>query len=148
MEHANRWLHAASNAERTKVFQEYGAKWSELLRLPYWDPTKFVVIDSMHGFYLRLFQRHICDIWGMNVNFTDGDGFPDFSSAMSEEALYNAHEILRSGNIEALQQFSREELQHLCRDLGLHYGGKKKMLIQMLAEYVKVHVSASANACK
>jgi len=145
IEHANRWLHAGSDAERTKVFQEYGAKWSELLRLPYWDPTKFVVIDSMHGFYLRLFQRHIRDIWGMNVTFTDGDGFPDLTSDMSEETLQKGQESLRSGNVEDLQQFSREELQHLCRDLGLHYGGKKKMLIQTLTEYIRVHVSAPAN---
>jgi len=32
------------------------------------------MIDSMHAFFLRIFQRHVCQIWGMSVDFDDGDG--------------------------------------------------------------------------
>ena len=134
MEHAQRWKDAESESERTEVFQEYGAKWSELLRLPYWDPTTFVVIDSMHGFYLRLYLRHVRDVWGMNVKFADGDGFPDLN--LSEVDLSKAHTVLQSGRREDLEKLPRPHLQYLCRNLGLHYGGRKSTLINLLMTYV------------
>jgi len=134
MQHAQRWKDAETETERTRVFQEYGAKWSELLRLPYWDPTKFVVIDSMHGFYLRLYHRHVRDVWGMNVKIEDGDGFPDVN--MSEGELSKAHAILQNGKREELEELHRHHLQYLCRNLGLHYGGRKSNLINLLMSYV------------
>ena len=75
-------------ADRNDVFSEYGAKWSELVQLSYWDPTQYVVIDSMHGFYLCLFLQHMCDVWGMNIKLDDGDGFPDMN--VSGQDLENA----------------------------------------------------------
>ena len=134
MQHAQRWKDAATESERTGVFQEYGAKWSELLRLPYWDPTKYVVIDSMHGFYLRLYLRHVRDVWGMNVTLTDGDGFPDLN--ISEGDLSKARAVLQNGKRDALKALPRDHLQCLCRDLGLHYGGRKSTLINLLISYV------------
>ena len=134
MEHALRWKGAATESERTQVFREYGAKWSELLRLPYWDPTKYVVIDSMHGFYLRLYLRHVRDVWGMNVKLEDGDGFPDLN--MSEGDLSAVHTALQSGKRTTLEEFPRHHLQYLCRNLGLHYGGRKSTLINLLLAYV------------
>ncbi|PBK83819.1 hypothetical protein ARMGADRAFT_1048366 [Armillaria gallica] len=52
---------------REKLFNRHQVRWLEFLCLPYWDPTRFITIDSMHGFYLGLFQRHIHKIWGMDV---------------------------------------------------------------------------------
>jgi len=53
---AEEWRDAASEDVRATLYASTGIRWSELLRLPYWDPTKFVTIDSMHGFFLRMFQ--------------------------------------------------------------------------------------------
>ncbi|KAE9385410.1 hypothetical protein BT96DRAFT_761161, partial [Gymnopus androsaceus JB14] len=64
-EMAEAWLHADSEEEQNALFQRNGVRWSELLRLRYWDPVQNTIIDSMHGFYLRIFQRHCRDIWGM-----------------------------------------------------------------------------------
>ena len=134
IQHAQKWKDAATESDRTLEFRKYGAKWSELLRLPYWDPTKFVVIDSMHGFYLRLYLRHVRDVWGMNVKLEDGDGFPDLN--LSEGDLSKAHSVLQSGKREELKELPRPHLQYLCRDLGLHYGGRKSTLINLLMSYV------------
>ncbi|TFK82784.1 hypothetical protein K466DRAFT_448463, partial [Polyporus arcularius HHB13444] len=41
-----------TEAEREKVFKAHGLRWSELLRLPYWDPTRFAVLDVMHNLFL------------------------------------------------------------------------------------------------
>ena len=45
---ANTWLNASSSTERVKIFHEHGTRWSELWRLPYWDPTRQLVVDAMH----------------------------------------------------------------------------------------------------
>ncbi|TFK82411.1 hypothetical protein K466DRAFT_468385, partial [Polyporus arcularius HHB13444] len=37
---------------RKNIFEKHGLRWSELLRLPYWDPTRFAVIDTMHNLFL------------------------------------------------------------------------------------------------
>ncbi|EKM77839.1 hypothetical protein AGABI1DRAFT_15108, partial [Agaricus bisporus var. burnettii JB137-S8] len=70
---ANCWKNASTSEERDRIFTHYGVRWSELLRLPYWDPTSFVVIDSMHCFYLSLFNRHAVHVWGMDATKDDSD---------------------------------------------------------------------------
>jgi hypothetical protein len=49
-------------ASRDKIFKQHGVRWSELLRLPYWDPTRFIVIDGMHNLFLGLVQHHFRDL--------------------------------------------------------------------------------------
>ncbi|KZV91933.1 hypothetical protein EXIGLDRAFT_577710, partial [Exidia glandulosa HHB12029] len=49
----------ASPSERLRLKKENGVKWSELLRLPYWDPTRFTVVDAMHNLLLGLIQHHV-----------------------------------------------------------------------------------------
>ena len=35
-------------AMQDRIFKDSGVRWSELWRLPYWDPTQQLVMDSMH----------------------------------------------------------------------------------------------------
>jgi hypothetical protein len=50
-----------------KVFKETGVQWSELLCLPYWDPTRCVVVDGMHNLFLGLVQFHFRDLIVISV---------------------------------------------------------------------------------
>lgn len=135
--HAKAWRDAQTQSERTKIFRDYGSKWSELLRLPYWDPTKYVVIDSMHGFYLRIFQRHIRDVWGMNVKFDDGEiKPPDIDIDLNAKS--RAQHILRYGSLSELQNLSRKDMQYLCRENGYHYAGHKAYLVKLLIKHVSL----------
>jgi hypothetical protein len=45
---AERWRTAATEAEQEAIFDSTGVRWSELWRLPYWDPTRMLVVDAMH----------------------------------------------------------------------------------------------------
>ncbi|EIN06944.1 hypothetical protein PUNSTDRAFT_39432, partial [Punctularia strigosozonata HHB-11173 SS5] len=45
---AERWRDATSKKEQETIFKRTGVRWSELWRLPYWDPTQQLVVDSMH----------------------------------------------------------------------------------------------------
>ncbi|KAF8220225.1 hypothetical protein L208DRAFT_1335077, partial [Tricholoma matsutake] len=38
--------------------------WSELLWLPYYDPTWFLVVDPMHNLFLGLIKEHFQGILG------------------------------------------------------------------------------------
>ena len=62
---AEDWQEAPSKAERDRIFKETGVRWSELLRLPYWDPTRFVIVDAMHNLFLGLVKHHIETVLGV-----------------------------------------------------------------------------------
>jgi hypothetical protein len=52
---------AAENLRRNS--RQYGVRWSTLNLLPYWDPIRCTVIDSMHLILLRLSQFHWREFW-------------------------------------------------------------------------------------
>ncbi|KAJ3782625.1 hypothetical protein GGU10DRAFT_396766 [Lentinula aff. detonsa] len=45
-------------AERKKIFEEYGVRWSSFWLLEYWDPTRMLVIDAMHCILEGLVHYH------------------------------------------------------------------------------------------
>ncbi|KIK31569.1 hypothetical protein CY34DRAFT_62627, partial [Suillus luteus UH-Slu-Lm8-n1] len=47
-EYAEQWRDAATSSERERLFKAHGVRYSELWRLPYWDPSQQLVIDPMH----------------------------------------------------------------------------------------------------
>lgn len=138
--HAAAWRDAPTHEKRNDVFKAYGAKWSELLRLPYWDPTRFVIIDSMHAFYLRLFSRHVREVWGMDIGFEDGQGLDGLE--LSEEAMTEAENAFQSGSKANLKVLTKVQLQYLCREAGLNYGAHKPKLVGRLWKYVSSILSS------
>lgn len=55
---ALRSKNAATATERKEIEKETGARYSELHRLPYYDPIRMHTIDPMHNLYLRT-AKHI-----------------------------------------------------------------------------------------
>lgn len=55
----------------TSVITTHGIRWSEMLRLPYWDPIKSCVVDSMHNIFLGIVKQHCRYIWGMDAATSD-----------------------------------------------------------------------------
>ncbi|XP_073670897.1 uncharacterized protein [Paramisgurnus dabryanus] len=53
---------AKTKAEQKIIEREYGARWSELFRLSYYDAIRFVVIDPMHNLLLGT-ARHVFRLW-------------------------------------------------------------------------------------
>ncbi|EJD51435.1 hypothetical protein AURDEDRAFT_56960 [Auricularia subglabra TFB-10046 SS5] len=52
---------------RADIKRSNGIAWSQLLRLPYWDPTRFTVVDAMHNLLLGLIQYHIRRVWKVEM---------------------------------------------------------------------------------
>jgi hypothetical protein len=136
---AEEWRMAPDEISRDELFEEHGIRWTELLRLPYWDPTRFVLIDSMHAFLLGMLKRHIREIWGMDVHFRDGDG-KSFQPKKppTDKDMREAHKTLRVGSRTALGKLTAPVLRQLCRDTGsMRFAYKRKRLLANLLEYVR-----------
>ena len=46
------WKHAHTMTERIKIERQDGVRFTELLRLPYFDTIRFSVVDPMHNIFL------------------------------------------------------------------------------------------------
>ncbi|EEB94266.1 hypothetical protein MPER_06943, partial [Moniliophthora perniciosa FA553] len=55
---AEKWRDARTIGERKKIFDAHGIRWSSLWLLDYWDPTRMLVIDSMHCILEGLVHYH------------------------------------------------------------------------------------------
>ncbi|PKC16578.1 hypothetical protein RhiirA5_281903 [Rhizophagus irregularis] len=49
---AERWRLCKSKYERKKYISKTHVRWSELLRLPYFNLIRFLVVDLMHNLFL------------------------------------------------------------------------------------------------
>lgn len=70
---AEEWKKLDSEKERDDHFDLHGLRWSELLRLPYWDPTRFAVVDAMHNLFLGELRHHCREIWGIDIRDKTSD---------------------------------------------------------------------------
>jgi hypothetical protein len=57
------WRRCKSNAERGRFVKENGVRWSEILRLPYFDLIRFLVVDPMHCLFLGIAKWITKRIW-------------------------------------------------------------------------------------
>ncbi|TFK45236.1 hypothetical protein OE88DRAFT_1640188 [Heliocybe sulcata] len=60
--HAEEWRDAPTSKEQEKLFKMHGIWWSELWCLPYWDPTRQLVVDSMHCILEGLIAYHCREV--------------------------------------------------------------------------------------
>lgn len=72
-EHAYKVLSAQTKVERKRLEQEYGARYSVLYELPYYDAIRFATIDKMHNLFLGT-TKHIMTIW-KDCNILNKDHF-------------------------------------------------------------------------
>ena len=65
--YAEAWRDAPTSAEREKIFKKYGMRYSELWRLPYWDPSRQLVVDAMHCILEGLAHAHFREFLGLTT---------------------------------------------------------------------------------
>lgn len=65
---ASAYKAAQTKEERLKITEQSGVRWSELLRLPYFDISRCVIIDSMHNLFLGLIKTHFTRILGIDIS--------------------------------------------------------------------------------
>jgi hypothetical protein len=55
---AENWKNAPTRIGQEKLFSLHGVRWSELWRLPYWNPAQMLVVDTMHCLLEGLVEYH------------------------------------------------------------------------------------------
>ena len=66
------WKHAKTLSVRQKIEQEYGVRYTELLRLPYFDTVRFSVVDPMHNILLGT-TKLMVTLWKENGLLSSND---------------------------------------------------------------------------
>lgn len=140
---ASAWKAAESFEDRLKLYRQNGIRWSELLRLPYWDPTTFVVLDCMHSLLLGNLKRHCREIWGMDSLLDDDiyhvipDGKRFF---VTEDDFQQGNRVLKHGSDKEVAKLSSNVLRKLCRETKqIRYSRKRKeQLVEALLKYVSL----------
>ena len=75
---------ATSNEEAwASQFEKYGICWSELLRLPYFDIVRCVVVNAMHNLFLGLIKEHLTGILSISLQSRKPEA-PAISISFSE----------------------------------------------------------------
>jgi len=141
--HSLAWKKAKTSVERREITKEFGVRYSELLRLSYWDPIHFTVIDSMHLFFLRIIPEHIQKAWGVNASACCGDGHcaPGFQPPPqpSNLELITGLQRLQHGPVKKnTALLKRPVLWHLCQEFDLRRAGTSTMLSCTLNNWVYI----------
>ncbi|KIJ23760.1 hypothetical protein M422DRAFT_56716 [Sphaerobolus stellatus SS14] len=112
--HAGDWRLLINEHQRKLSVSEHGIRWTTLLELPYWDPTRYTIIDSMHNLFLGLFKNHCMFVLGLDFKEDDLDieGLALAEVERAEEQLQD--EIEEHIMLSQLQDFSGDILQRLC----------------------------------
>lgn len=137
---ALRWLEAATNEERDKIYDETGIRWSEFLALPYWDPIAHLAIDIMHNLFLGLLAYFITNVWGMSSDKSDGlDGISQDPQKHrpSPSEMDDARRQVRHEDLDVLRNLRLEILREIAREMGVErWRGKKKKILKHLQALV------------
>ena len=132
---AFRWRDAASEEEREKIFATHGVRWSEFWRLPYWDPTRQLAVDSMHCIFEGLIPYHFRTILGLtsaNANLK-GDVLPAFHYDFGNIDFEANHQLpstqrLSDKELEQIPQIHRQLCLPLAGDVEAELAKLKKWL--------------------
>jgi len=67
------WKHQKTNDDRKRHVSRTHVRWSEILRLPYHDPIRHLIVDPMHCLFLGIAHWIVKRLWiaGGKINKHD-----------------------------------------------------------------------------
>ncbi|KAJ3874297.1 hypothetical protein F5051DRAFT_296924, partial [Lentinula edodes] len=80
---AEAYRDAKSKKEQDALFEANGIRWSELWRLPYWDPTRMLVVDSMHAILEGLVHYHCRHVLRLDMEYAKAKENVEMNPAFS-----------------------------------------------------------------
>ena len=78
---AEAWRDAQTSQVRDEIFNRYGVRWSEFWRLPYWDPSRMLIIDSMHCVLEGIVHYHCRHV--LELDAKQAQAIPQMTPAFS-----------------------------------------------------------------
>ncbi|POV99692.1 hypothetical protein PSTT_13630 [Puccinia striiformis] len=92
---AIRWRDSDTLVEQKRLLTLHGTRWSELNRLPYWDPVKNVALGVMHNWYEGVLQHHWRVRWAFepepSKHLTHDDQLDDWEDDKSSDSQTSLH---------------------------------------------------------
>lgn len=122
LEQAQKWKTAASAKEQEKYFTRYGVRWSELWRLPYWEPSRTLAVDVMHCGFEGCAQYQFRDVLGLTQSKAEEKSVVassfDFDFKLPDEAYVSKEELKKEDmkDIEAIHKLLVSPMQVLGGD--------------------------------
>ncbi|MBW0523480.1 hypothetical protein O181_063195 [Austropuccinia psidii MF-1] len=105
-----RWCNEKAIRQREILVKKTGVRWSDLNFLPYWDPSKDVVLGVMHNWYEGILQHHFWYCWGMN-KISKNDFQTLIGGELTEESTETSENNESSGStIQALTNAVKKEI--------------------------------------
>lgn len=141
---AEQWQSIDTYAGREAFYKKHGVRYSELLRLPYWDVVRWTVPDPMHNGYINVLGHHNKDFMGMQIDTVDGDGSLPPPTQSTPDALEteNAWRHVRWSPLEELKKLKLPVLQALATRAALRAKtDEKKPLVNALQRFVRTMFS-------
>ncbi len=136
---AEEWKLLGTKA-RIRHFARYGIRWSELLRLPYFDMPTFTAIELSHNLLTNCAEHHLRSLWGMDSSLQDGLGDKVVRQRKKREAhpteIEHAWQVVHRGTKNQLADIPAIVLVECCKRAGEPNGGKKMALLEALENYV------------
>ena len=68
LRNAEGWRHCKTKDERKQHVSDTHVRWSEMLRLPYFNPIRFLVIDPMHCLFLGIAHWIVKRLWSNKLD--------------------------------------------------------------------------------
>jgi hypothetical protein len=137
---AEEWK-ALDNKGRQKHFGKHGIRYSELLRLPYWDPVRFTAVELSHNLLSNNAERHLRVLFRMNVHLEDGVDEQETPLAhkrkqVDPDAVNEVWDTVLHGTNRQLQNTAAYLLREFCRMANMSTGGRKGHLLRQIFEWV------------
>ena len=145
---AQQWRDGTST-QRSEIFESHGIRWTELLLLPYWDPTRFVVLDSMHALLLGCLRHHSRVLWGMNVDLDDTKTTapsPQRASGPSDSQLLNGWRVMRHGSDDELEGLQLCVLKELALQVQCPIGRRRRLILGLTSYVSSVPICLIRNS--
>lgn len=127
--HAEAFRSAPDDVTAQSSFDHTGMRYSNLLKLPYFDPSRFIVIDSMHNLFLGLLKEHFTNILGYDAKSKEHhsddplDGILPCPIEPTDSNPLPAKESERSSVEKLLIVLQRPMNTHSMEWWHIHYGG-------------------------
>jgi hypothetical protein len=116
---AENWKNAQSRIAQEKLFTKHGVRWSELWRLPYWDPAQMLVVDTMHCLLEGLVQYHFRDLLGLTSVSAD-EKTPDLPAFTFDLPLpddeYTSKEALNDNDLKHISKIHDDLVAEIVAD--------------------------------
>ncbi|CAK5282240.1 unnamed protein product [Mycena citricolor] len=134
---AQAYRSAAHPTQAQACFNCTGVRTSEFLRLPYYEPTKMIVVDPMHNLFLGLLHETFRRVLGFSEKADDGPAVHRLSISLSptDFLVSEKHTSQVKDAIRFLETISNADLKYDDEEAELH----KKLVT--LSKAALVHVT-------